>query len=90
MVPSPADTSSHKHQPGEVTVSAEAVPAFSAAPAAEGNGDVYTEPLDSLCGLARIELSGEGESSISPYACYYGGPKAALKTGWLDKLSPTG
>ncbi|XP_029445527.1 arf-GAP with Rho-GAP domain, ANK repeat and PH domain-containing protein 2 isoform X2 [Rhinatrema bivittatum] len=32
----------------------------------------------------------QNDSSISPYACFYGSSTKAIKTGWLDKLSPQG
>ncbi|KAG9274367.1 arf-GAP with Rho-GAP domain, ANK repeat and PH domain-containing protein 2 isoform X1 [Astyanax mexicanus] len=52
--------------------------------------DIYSEPLDTLSGLVKHTLPDHSESAISPYACYYGGPKSSVKMGWLDKLSPQG
>ncbi|KAM9425205.1 arf-GAP with Rho-GAP domain, ANK repeat and PH domain-containing protein 2 isoform 1-T3 [Pholidichthys leucotaenia] len=48
--------------------------------------DLYSEPADALGGVEKSALP-----DISPYACFYGGPKhQVLKVGWLDKLSPQG
>ncbi|XP_027894710.1 arf-GAP with Rho-GAP domain, ANK repeat and PH domain-containing protein 2 isoform X1 [Xiphophorus couchianus] len=47
--------------------------------------DLYTEP--SNCRGIVTESTGP---DISPYACFYGAPKQAVKVGWLDKLSPQG
>ncbi|XP_063042704.1 arf-GAP with Rho-GAP domain, ANK repeat and PH domain-containing protein 2 [Engraulis encrasicolus] len=54
--------------------------------------EVYTEPSDVLCGPPpRTKAAAvEDDPDISPYACFYGAPRAALKSGWLDKLSPQG
>ncbi|XP_062371944.1 arf-GAP with Rho-GAP domain, ANK repeat and PH domain-containing protein 2 [Sardina pilchardus] len=90
----PSSSSSQGPPPGEVTGNATAPVLSTSPPAGEGEdedeNDVYTEPLDALPGPARVELPEDVESAISPYACFYGGPRAALKTGWLDKLSPQG
>ncbi|XP_078534485.1 arf-GAP with Rho-GAP domain, ANK repeat and PH domain-containing protein 2 [Lissotriton helveticus] len=32
----------------------------------------------------------QDDTSITPYACYYGSSSKRSKTGWLDKLSPQG
>ncbi|XP_065145126.1 arf-GAP with Rho-GAP domain, ANK repeat and PH domain-containing protein 2 isoform X2 [Paramisgurnus dabryanus] len=48
--------------------------------------DIYSIPLEDFSELAILNK----EVSISPYACFYGAPKTARKTGWLDKLSPQG
>ncbi|XP_041925555.1 arf-GAP with Rho-GAP domain, ANK repeat and PH domain-containing protein 2 isoform X2 [Alosa sapidissima] len=93
--PSPANLSTpapfQGQPPGAEVAAISSVPVSSAVPPvrADENG-VYTEPLDALPGPARVELPEDVESAISPYACFYGGPRAALKTGWLDKLSPQG
>lgn len=47
--------------------------------------DLYTE-LSNFRGIVT-ESTGP---DISPYACFYGAPKQAVKVGWLDKLSPQG
>ncbi|TSL40981.1 Arf-GAP with Rho-GAP domain, ANK repeat and PH domain-containing protein 2 [Bagarius yarrelli] len=51
---------------------------------------VCDEPLDALSRLAQHTLPQHSQSSISPYACFYGRPKQPMKMGWLDKLSPQG
>ncbi|MCJ8731477.1 hypothetical protein PDJAM_G00200070 [Pangasius djambal] len=51
---------------------------------------VCSEPLDALSRLVQHTLPLHSESSISPYACFYGRPKQSIKMGWLDKLSPQG
>ncbi|XP_076144519.1 arf-GAP with Rho-GAP domain, ANK repeat and PH domain-containing protein 2 [Alosa pseudoharengus] len=93
--PSPANLStpapSQGQPPGAEVTAISSVPVSSAVPPVRADeNDVYTEPLDALAGPARVELPEDVESAISPYACFYGGPRAALKTGWLDKLSPQG
>lgn len=48
--------------------------------------DLYSQHADGLTSIAKRE-----QPDISPYACFYGGPKQqVLKVGWLDKLSPQG
>lgn len=48
--------------------------------------DLYSQRADVLTSIAKRE-----QPDISPYACFYGGPKhQVLKVGWLDKLSPQG
>lgn len=54
------------------------------------SGGVRSEPSDALSRLVHSTLPLYNESSISPYACYYGCPKRLIKMGWLDKLSPQG
>ncbi|XP_058251060.1 arf-GAP with Rho-GAP domain, ANK repeat and PH domain-containing protein 2 isoform X2 [Hemibagrus wyckioides] len=54
------------------------------------SGSVCCEPLDALSRLAQHTLPLHCQSSISPYACFYGRPKQPTKMGWLDKLSPQG
>ncbi|XP_047671506.1 arf-GAP with Rho-GAP domain, ANK repeat and PH domain-containing protein 2 isoform X2 [Tachysurus fulvidraco] len=51
---------------------------------------VCREPSDALSRLVKHTLPHPSQSSISPYACFYGQPKQPLKMGWLDKLSPQG
>ncbi|KAK1797145.1 hypothetical protein P4O66_008528 [Electrophorus voltai] len=53
----------------------------------EDESDIYSEPLDTVSGHTLLL---QGDMDISPYACYYGGPKSSVKIGWLDKLSPQG
>ncbi|KAI5104366.1 arf-GAP with Rho-GAP domain, ANK repeat and PH domain-containing protein 2, partial [Silurus meridionalis] len=53
-------------------------------------GGVCSESLDTLSQLVQHTLPVHSESSISPYACFYGQPKQSIKMGWLDKLSPQG
>lgn len=62
-------------------------------PGAKSQGDsggVCSEPLDAFSRLVQHTLPLHSELSISPYACFYGRPKHAVKMGWLDKLSPQG
>ncbi|MED6273973.1 hypothetical protein CHARACLAT_011770, partial [Characodon lateralis] len=48
--------------------------------------DLYSETVKS-----RGTVTESTQPDISPYACFYGGPKQqVLKVGWLDKLSPQG
>ncbi|XP_014852233.1 PREDICTED: arf-GAP with Rho-GAP domain, ANK repeat and PH domain-containing protein 2 [Poecilia mexicana] len=47
--------------------------------------DLYTESAN-----CRGIVTDSAEPDISPYACFYGAPKQAVKVGWLDKLSPQG
>ncbi|KAK3568028.1 hypothetical protein QTP86_028618 [Hemibagrus guttatus] len=54
------------------------------------SGGVSGEPLDALSRLAQHTLPLHCQTSISPYACFYGRPKQPMKMGWLDKLSPQG
>ncbi|XP_017555122.1 arf-GAP with Rho-GAP domain, ANK repeat and PH domain-containing protein 2 isoform X1 [Pygocentrus nattereri] len=51
---------------------------------------IYSEPVDTLSGLVKRTLPAHSEMTISPYACFYGGPHSSVKMGWLDKLSPQG
>lgn len=53
----------------------------------DGN-DMYSVLMNDLPSLVAPSL--QREVSISPYACFYGAPKSAVKAGWLDKLSPQG
>lgn len=54
------------------------------------SGGVCSKQLDAVPRLVQHTLPVHSETSISPYACYYGGPKQFIKMGWLDKLSPQG
>lgn len=54
------------------------------------SGGVCSEPQDALSRLVKHTLPLHNETSISPYACFYGHPKQSVKMGWLDKLSPQG
>ncbi|MEQ2274789.1 hypothetical protein XENORESO_011191 [Xenotaenia resolanae] len=48
--------------------------------------DLYSETVKS-----RGTVTESTQPDISPYACFYRGPKQqVLKVGWLDKLSPQG
>ncbi|MEQ2202760.1 hypothetical protein XENOCAPTIV_014924 [Xenoophorus captivus] len=48
--------------------------------------DLYSQTVKS-----RGTVTESTQPDISPYACFYGGPKQqVLKVGWLDKLSPQG
>uniref|UniRef100_A0A3P8UQD4 ArfGAP with RhoGAP domain, ankyrin repeat and PH domain 2 n=1 Tax=Cynoglossus semilaevis TaxID=244447 RepID=A0A3P8UQD4_CYNSE len=64
-----------------------------AAPAPKDGGlvmvacDLYSDSMDTLQRVGSKTVLPD----ISPYACFYGGPKhQVLKAGWLDKLSPQG
>ncbi|XP_056605567.1 arf-GAP with Rho-GAP domain, ANK repeat and PH domain-containing protein 2 [Triplophysa dalaica] len=50
--------------------------------------EIYSVLMDDLPGLVAPSI--QKDVSISPYACFYGAPKTAVKAGWLDKLSPQG
>ncbi|KAF5902497.1 arf-GAP with Rho-GAP domain, ANK repeat and PH domain-containing protein 2, partial [Clarias magur] len=54
------------------------------------SGGVCSEPQDALSRLVKHTLPLHNETSISPYACFYGHAKQSVKVGWLDKLSPQG
>lgn len=50
------------------------------------NCDLYSASTDAPATATKNE-----NPDISPYACFYRGPKqAGLRVGWLDKLSPQG
>uniref|UniRef100_A0A3P9M0Q3 ArfGAP with RhoGAP domain, ankyrin repeat and PH domain 2 n=1 Tax=Oryzias latipes TaxID=8090 RepID=A0A3P9M0Q3_ORYLA len=50
------------------------------------NCDLYSASTDAPATSTKNE-----NPDISPYACFYRGPKqAGLRVGWLDKLSPQG
>lgn len=74
-------------------------PAFSStpdvAPVSSATPDLKDEPMIMVdCDLYSESVNSQGtesiEPDISPYACFYGAPKQAVKVGWLDKLSPQG
>lgn len=54
------------------------------------SASVCREQSDALSRLVQHTLPHPSQSSISPYACFYGQPKQPMKMGWLDKLSPQG
>ncbi|XP_030047133.1 arf-GAP with Rho-GAP domain, ANK repeat and PH domain-containing protein 2 isoform X2 [Microcaecilia unicolor] len=55
-----------------------------------GNRMSYTLPSQGGTALIDLETAIHSDSPISPYACFYGSSTNAVKSGWLDKLSPQG
>ncbi|KAA0723671.1 Arf-GAP with [Triplophysa tibetana] len=79
-----ANESSSKQPSNHLTSPGQPVPRQT-----EGNdNDIYSVLMDDLPGVVAPSI--QKDVSISPYACFYGAPKTAVKGGWLDKLSPQG
>ncbi|XP_034020397.1 arf-GAP with Rho-GAP domain, ANK repeat and PH domain-containing protein 2 isoform X2 [Thalassophryne amazonica] len=72
--------------------SPETVPVGATVPSSVSEGGPFiTVECDLYSNCAETRGHAAVNTDISPYACFYGGPKHQLiKSGWLDKLSPQG